>query len=80
MADATPEARRQKALVTDRVAKKTTDAERNSVRQKIDRLKALRLSNEAAAGVTEVDKKSAPKRSKPKKSVRPDQLNSENDG
>ena len=81
MTDAGPEARRRQALVSDAAVKKKTDADLHSTRQKTGRLKALRPLNEAAAGISEIDKNRAPKRSRPKKSsLRPDQLDAENDG
>ena len=57
MADASPEGRRQKALVTAARAKGLVDAERASVRENNDRLKALRLAKAAKDGVTELNKK-----------------------
>jgi hypothetical protein len=61
------ESRFKKAQTTDQEARGLIEAERAAIRKKTERLKSLRLAQEADAGKTEIDKKSpASKTRKPK--------------
>lgn len=63
------EERFKKLQETEAAAKELIDAERASVREKTRRLKALRLAKEAAAGVTEIDKKPPARKPRAKKAL-----------
>lgn len=61
------ESRFKKAQTTDQEAKGLIEAERAAIRKKTERLKNLRLAQEADAGKAEIEKKpAAPKKRKPK--------------
>lgn len=61
------EARFDKAQRTTEDAKAQTDAVLKATRQKTERLRQMRLAQEAAAGKTEIDKKPARKKANPAK-------------
>ena len=60
------EERRASAQATDSEARKLIGAELDATRKKTDRLKALRLAKEAREGLTELDRKPAKRKSKPR--------------
>jgi hypothetical protein len=63
---ATPSDRRAIARATDSEAKRLIEEERAAREKKTERLKALRLAKEAREGVTELDRKPAKRKRKPR--------------
>ena len=63
----TPAERRATAQATNSEVKKLIDVELNATRKKTERLRALRLAKEAKDGMTELDRKTAKPKRKPRR-------------